>query len=338
MNGKEILQRLTCGETLGTSAARDLFNQIMDGAIPTELLCGILAAFATRGETVDELVGAALAMRQRVVPVRVSPSVNAIDTCGTGGDGKPTFNVSSAVAIVAAAAGATVAKHGNRSQARPSGSSEGLSALGIRSDVPVAKLEECLATCRVAFLFAPALHPAMRHAAPARQALGVRTIFNLVGPLTNPAGVRRQLLGVPRVELVPKMAEALCRLGVDRAMVVSGVCGLCDLSLEGPTHIARISGDEIVYEEVHCTIAGINPAKLDHIFVRSAAQSAEMIRSILAGEAGPPRDMVLLNAAAALQVAEIASDWQDGAARAREAIDSGRAAQTLEEWIAITRG
>lgn len=332
---KEILQHIISGATLDAAAARGLFDDIMDGAVPTELLCGILAALATRGETVDELVGAAQAMRKRVVRVNAADDA-AIDTCGTGGDGKPTFNVSSTVAIVAAAAGATVAKHGNRSQARPSGSSEGLGALGIRSDASVATLERCLAEIRVAFLYAPALHPAMKHAAPARQALGVRTIFNLVGPLTNPAGVRRQLLGVPRIELVPKIATALQQIGVDRALVVSGACGLCDLSIDGPTHIAWIENDDIRNDIVDCTIVGATPTKLNAIFVDSAAASAALIEGILAGTPGAPRDMVVFNAAAALQVAGIATDWDDGAARAREAIDSGAAQRTLARWRELT--
>ncbi|MGE0479832.1 MAG: anthranilate phosphoribosyltransferase [Phycisphaerae bacterium] len=332
------LDKLLNRKSLSRDEARGLFDAIMDGQVESHLLAAILAALATKGETVAELVGAAEAMRARAACVRVPAGVSAIDTCSAGGDGKPTFNISTAVAIVAAAAGATVAKHGNRSNARPSGSAEGLAALGVRIDADIATLERCLEECRVAFLFAPQLHPAMSRAAPVRKALGVRTIFNLVGPLTNPAHVRRQLMGVSRPELVAPVAEALRELGAERAVVVHGRVGLCDLSLLGPSHVASWDGTRLTAAEVTADIVRLPSAPLEALFVANPQESAATIERILAGQPGPPRDVVLFNAAAALWAAGIAADWSEGAARAREALDSGAAARTLAKWRAVSHG
>lgn len=332
-DARPALAVLTRRRDLSRPDADALFDAIMEGRIEPTLLAALLAALATKGETVDELAAAAAAMRARVRRVALPPNVHAIDTCGTGGDGKPTFNVSSAVAIVAAAAGATVAKHGNRSFSRPSGSAEALAALGVNVDAEVTVLEACLAQVGVAFLFAPQLHPAMRYAAEVRRSLGIRTLFNLVGPLTNPAGVRRQLLGVPRVELVETMAQVLARLGVDRAMVVCGHEGLCDLSTAGPTRVARIEQSGVTLEDVTPDVIGARPEALDSTYVSSPAESAELIRSILRGRDGPPRELVVLNGAAALWVAGLADDWSGGAALIREALDSGAALRKLDDWV-----
>ncbi len=338
MTPVECLRTLTRREELSAEQTHDLFDRIMSGALEPSLLGAILAAMAAKGETIDELVGAAQAMRARVTPVRTPEGSNAIDTCGTGGDGKPTFNVSSAVAIVAAACGATVAKHGNRSAARPSGSAEGLAALGINVDADVSVLERCLADCGVAFLYAVKLHPAMKHAGPVRQALGIRTIFNLVGPLTNPAGVKRQLMGVSRPEHVELLIEALRRLGAERAMVVHGMEGLCDLSISGATRVGRWDGKTVSIEEVDCGVVGATPAKLESVFVDSPAASAKTIESIMAGQDGPAREMVVFNTAAALWVAGLSDGWPHGAAKARQAIDSGAAKRILCRWRETSRG
>ncbi|MBU0638922.1 MAG: anthranilate phosphoribosyltransferase [Planctomycetes bacterium] len=336
MAANDTLGRLIGRQTLGRGEARALFDAIMDGQIDAPLLAGILAALATRGEVLDEIVGAAEAMRARVTAVRLPAGVNAIDTCGTGGDGKPTFNISSTVAIVAAAAGATVAKHGNRSYARPSGSAEGLMALGIDVEAAVPTVERCLEECGVAFLYALRLHPAMKHAAPVRTALGVRTIFNLVGPLTNPAGVRRHLLGVNRPEMVLTMAEALRALGAERAMVVHGLEGLCDLSISGPSHVVRWDGERIVEETIDIRVVGSEPLPLEGVFVGSSRESAAVIERVLAGDGGPAREIVVFNAAAALWVAGIVDEWRAGAEFARETIDSGRARALLECWRRVS--
>ena len=329
-----ILAKLTAREDLSRAEAQALFDEIMDGRVGPAALAAVLAALATKGEGLGEIVGAAEAMRSRVTPVRVPSGVHALDTCSTGGDGMPTFNISTTVAIVAAAAGATVAKHGNRSNRRPSGSAEGLAALGIDVEADVPVLERCLRECRVAFLYALRLHPAMRHAAEVRKALGIRTIFNLVGPLTSPAGVDRQLLGVNRPELVETMIAALCELRARRAMVVHGLDGSCDLSLAAPSRLARWDGQEVLVEEVDCTVIGAAAAPVEALFVRSAEESAQAVEQILDGQLGPARDVVVFNASAALWVAGLAEGWADGGELARRVIDDGRARETLVRWRA----
>jgi anthranilate phosphoribosyltransferase len=285
---------------------------------------------------VAELAGAADAMRSRVVRVRPPPGVHAIDTCGTGGDGRPTFNISTAAAIVAAAAGATVAKHGNQSYTRPSGSAEVLAAMGIDIHADIATLEACLRDCRIAFLFAQRLHPAMKHAAPIRRALGIRTIFNLLGPLTNPAGVRRQVIGVSRPEHVERVIHALRDLGAERAIVVHGVEGLCDLSIAGPSRVARLDGGRVWIGTVRPESSGIQPGRIEDVFVSSPQESAARITDVLAGRPGPGREITVFNAAAALWAAGICDEWSNGVAAARAAIDSRSAAQTLAAWRAAS--
>jgi anthranilate phosphoribosyltransferase len=338
MEPVEALRQLTARGDLSRDQTRGLFDQIMSGAVAPEILGAILAALSTKGETADEVAGATDAMRARVTRVKLPVDVEAIDTCGTGGDGKPTFNVSSAVAIVAAAAGATVAKHGNRSNSRPSGSAEGLSALGINVEADVATIERCLATCGVAFLYAIKLHPAMKHAGPVRKALGVRTIFNLVGPLTNPAGVRRQLLGVSRPEHVSLLSGVLLRLGVERAVVVHGRDGLCDVSVSGATLMAKCEDGVVTESELVPRHLGLGEHPLEACFVEGPEESAAVIEGVLAGQGGAPRDMVLANAAAALWVAGRVEALSDGVLRAAEAIDSGAARKTLAKWRQISGG
>ncbi len=330
------MRRLESGQSLSRTDARDLFHQIMEGAVPTERLIPFLRVLAEKGECADEIVGAAEAMRARVTRVRTPADRVAIDTCGTGGDGKPTFNVSSAVAVVTAACNVTVAKHGNRSHARPSGSAEGLRALGIDVEADVPVLEACLASCNVAFLYATRLHPAMKHAAEARRAIRTRTIFNLVGPLTNPACVDRQLLGVSRPEHVELLSEALRTLGAERAMVVHGEVGLCDLSIDGPTRIACLDAGRIELRTVDSRDFDVAPAALESLFIESPQASASLIEAMLRGAPGPAREMVVLNASAALWVAGVESDWPRAADRARRAIDSGDAYRVLERWRAVS--
>lgn len=337
MDPRAILAKLVSRSDLAVEEARELFEHIMDGAVGAEMLAGILTALATKGESVSELVGGAEAMRSRVTPIHLPPGVQAIDTCSTGGDGQPTFNISSTVAIVAAAAGATVAKHGNRSNTRVSGSAEGLRALGIDVEAPPAIVERCLREVRIAFLYAPQLHPAMRHAAPVRQKLGTRTIFNLLGPLTNPAGVRRQLLGVNRPELVETMIEVLRLLGAERACVVHGMEGLCDLSVSGPSMLARWDGRSVQVEHIDCRAIGVAAGPLESLYVGNPAESAALIGRVLAGEPGLPREAVVFNTAAALWVAGLAEDWASGAILAREALDSGAARDTLARWRELSR-
>jgi len=329
----QLLKKLVAREDLTREQTRALVHQMMDESLDPRLMAALLATMAVKGETVDEIVGAAQALRDHLAPVRTPAGVEALDTCGTGGDGQPIFNVSTAVAVVAAAAGATVAKHGNRSNVRPSGSAEVLGALGVNLDANVPALERCLQRCGIAFLFAVRLHPAMKHAAPVRRALGIRTIFNLVGPLANPAGVRRQLLGVNRPELVETMIEALRRLGTERVMVVHGMEGLCDLSVSGPSRVARWDGQSVSYEDVDCGVIDAKPGKLEELYVTDPRHSAGMIHGVFDGQTGLPREMVVFNAAAALWVAGLTPDWPAGAALARELIGSGKAREKLDNWV-----
>jgi anthranilate phosphoribosyltransferase len=333
----DSLRKITNRQNLSADETHAVFDLLRTGQLESPQIAGLLAALAAKGETVDEIVGAARAMRAAVAPVQLPPDAHAaIDTCGTGGDGKPVFNVSTTVAIVAAAAGATVAKHGNRSVTRPSGSAEAIAALGVNTEADVYTLGQCLAHARVAFLYAVKLHPAMKHAAPVRRSLGIRTIFNLVGPLTNPAGVTRQLLGVNKSELLEKMGDALRKLGAERAMVVHGLDGLCDLSIAGPSRVARWDGHALLVEEVTPAVIGATTTPLEELFVDSPEASARLIHTILAGKPGPAREMVVLNAAAALWVAGLADDWAAGAAQARDVLDNGAARHTLEQWKATS--
>lgn len=322
------LERLMRGDNLSREETRRLFENIMSGRIDPAPLAALLTAWAIKGESIDELTGAAEVLREKLVRVPAPPE--AIDTCGTGGDGISTFNISTAAAIVAAGAGAIVAKHGNHTNTRASGSAEVMAALGIALEVPVETLAACLREIRLAFLYAPALHPAMRFAAPVRRALGVRTIFNLLGPLANPAGVRRQVLGVSRRELVPRMAQVLVRLGAEHAWVVHGSDGLCDLTVTGPSWVAEVRAGHWHEFQVAPEQVGLSAAPLESLLVGSAGESAEAIRQILAGAPGPRRDAALLNAAAALVVAGLAPTLTDGVDLARSAIDTGAAAATLD--------
>jgi len=328
-----MLDKLVKQVDLSEDEAHELFGQIMGGQLTEMDIAAVLTALASKGETVEELAGAARAMREKVTPVRVAAATEAIDTCGTGGDGISTFNVSTASAIVAAGAGATVAKHGNRTNTRASGSAEVLAALGVNIDADVPTAERCLAEARIGFLFAIKLHPAMKFAAPVRKQLGIRTIFNLLGPLTNPAGVRRQVLGVNRPELTEKIAGVLKRLGAERAMVVHGMDGLCDLTIGGPSRVSELLEGAVRTYQLDLAEVGLQTGRLDELMIDSPQASAEAVRAVLSGESGPRRDIVLLNTAAALAVAGLADDLKDGVRKAAESIDSGAARQTLDTWV-----
>lgn len=328
---KAFLERIIAGHDLTRSEAHDLFERIMSGQVSEAVLGAILGALATKGETVDEIVGAAAAMREACTPIRCPP--DAVDTCGTGGDGISTFNVSTTAAIIAAAAGAVVAKHGNRTNTRVSGSAEVLATLGVNIDADRAVVERCIQRARVGFLYARRLHPAMKYAAPVRQALAVPTIFNVLGPLTNPARVRRQVLGVNRPELTETLATALRELGAVRAWVVHGLDGLCDLTITAETQVTELRDGTIRTFRVRAGDCGLTAGTLSDLAVGSPQASAAAIRGILSGEPGPRRDHAVLNAAAVLVVAGVAGDLRDGAGNAMEAIDSGDAARTLDMLI-----
>lgn len=331
------LSQVVKGQHLSRRQAAEAFGRIMSGDAGEAEIAALLTALACKGESTDELVGAAEAMRAKVTPVACDDP-DAIDTCGTGGDGISTFNVSTASAIVAAAAGATVAKHGNRTNTRASGSAEALSALGVDINADVPTVERCLRECRIAFLFAVNLHPAMKYAAPVRKALGIRTIFNLLGPLTNPARVKRQVLGVSRAELTEKIATVLGDLGAVHAMVVHGKDGLCDLTITGPSLISELRDGHVRTYMIEPDQLGLSQGSLADLKVDSPQDSAERIRKILAGKQGPDRDIVLLNASAALVVAGKVEELREGIARAAEAIDSQAAGRTLAKLVEVSRG
>lgn len=325
------------GGNLPRAQAAALFGEIMSGSLTDEQIARFLAALADKGETVDEIVGAAEAMRCRATPIDCLVA-DAVDTCGTGGDGVSTFNASTAAAIVAAGAGACVAKHGNFTNTRKSGSAEVFQALGVNLDAPPPVVARCLRETRLAFLFAARLHPAMKHAAAARRQLARRTIFNLLGPLTNPAGVRRQVVGAARPELLPVLAEALRQLGAVHALVVHGHGGLCDLTVTGPSHIVELRDGNLTEYIIHPEDVGLNAGPLEALRVDGPDASAGVIRAILAGRAGPPRDHALLNAGAALLAAGVAMSLREGVVRAAEAVDSGAAAAALDGLIRVSRG
>ncbi|MFQ5410743.1 MAG: anthranilate phosphoribosyltransferase [Phycisphaerae bacterium] len=330
-----IIQAIRTGRHLEKDESAHLFDTLMAGQLPDDQIERLLTALADKGETIDEIVGAAEAMRKHVTRIRCD-APDAIDTCGTGGDGISTFNVSTAAAIVAAGAGAKVAKHGNRSNTRKSGSAEVLRALGVNIDTPPEGVTRCIREAGVGFLFAARLHPAMKHVVAIRRKIGRPTIFNLLGPLTNPAFVTRQVVGVPRMDLLETLARALQRLGSVHALVVHGHDGLCDLTITGPSSIAELRHGRLARKTIRPEDFGLSPAPLDALRIHDPGESAAAIRAILAGERGPRRDHTLLNASAALTVAGAATDLHDGVHRAAESIDNGDAGRTLERLITLT--
>jgi anthranilate phosphoribosyltransferase len=329
------LERVLGGYDLDDAEMTAALEEILAGDADAAAVAGLLVALRMKGESVGELVSAARVLRAHAVRVPGAPRA-AIDTCGTGGDGAGTLNVSTAAGLVAAACGVPVAKHGNRAVSGRVGGADVLEALGVRLELPPAALGECLRTVGFAFLFAPALHPAMRHAAPARRALGVRTLFNLLGPLANPAGVRRQVVGVFARRWVVPVAEALLALGAERAWVVHGAGGLDELALEGENAVAEVADGGVRTFGVTAAETGLAPAPAAALAAGSVAQAAACIRGVLAGEPGPARDVVCLNAGAALLVAGATADLPDGVARAAAALDAGAAASVLERLVAFT--
>jgi len=330
------LERAVSGELFSRAEMRALVLEIMSGALGDVQIAALLAALRTRGETLDEVVGAAEAMRELALPLPEAPA-GAIDTCGTGGDGANSFNISTVSALVVAGAGVPVAKHGNRAASSRCGSAELLEALGVAIDIPPERMARAVTEVGFGFLYARACHPAMARVAPVRAALGIRTLFNRLGPLTNPMRVRRQLVGVAAAALVEPTLAALVELGAERVWVVYGEDGLDELSISAPTRVAAyangqterfiVGHGEIVPEAARAEIAG-----------GDAAENARIARAVLAGEKGPPRDAVLLNSAAALCVAGRARDLRDGVRRAAESLDTGRANALLERFAGFTRG
>ncbi|BBC99943.1 MULTISPECIES: anthranilate phosphoribosyltransferase [Sphingobium] len=318
---------------LSADTAAQAFDLLFDADLSDEAIADFLVTMARRGETATEIAAAARAMRARMIPV--SAPAGAIDVCGTGGDGHHTLNVSTAVSLVVAAAGVPVAKHGNRAASSKAGAADTLEALGLNLDKAAATAEATLADLGICFLFAQNYHPALKRLGPIRKAIGERTIFNLMGPLANPANVRRQLVGIARPAYVPIYAEALAELGADRAMIVSGDEGLDELSLAGGNDIAEVTGNGLVaMRRLTAAELGLSTHPVDAIRGGDATHNAAALRALLQGEEGPYRDAVLLNAAAALVVADAATDLREGVEEAAETIDRGLANALLNCWIA----
>ncbi|MBA3382546.1 MAG: anthranilate phosphoribosyltransferase [Actinobacteria bacterium] len=316
--------------------ARGVMDEIMRGDATSAQIGGFLVALRAKGETVPEIAGCAEAMRDHVLPVP-SSRTDLVDTAGTGGDGAQTLNISTAAAIVAAAAGAAVAKHGNRAVSSASGSADVIEALGFRLELPPERIARSIDEYGFGFMFAPVHHPAMRHAAPVRRELGTRTVFNLVGPLTNPAGARAQVMGVYSPEVARTVAEVLALLGATRAFVVHGAGGVDELSPAGPNLVYEVVGEDVRERTVDPVELGVARCQPEELRGGDPAENAEAIRRVLAGEDGARRNSILLNAAATVAAAGLADDLRDGLELARQAVDSGVAAERLEQLIAFSQ-
>lgn len=325
---KPVLARLADGARLNAEEAAQAFATVMRGEASAAQSGALLMALRQRGESIEEIAGAVAAMRGAMLTVEAPP--HAIDVCGTGGDGAHTLNISTAVAFVVAGAGVPVAKHGNKAITSKSGAADVLGALGVPVDLEPAAAAEALAVDGFAFLFAPKFHPAMRHVGPVRQELGFRTLFNLLGPLANPAGVMRQLIGAPTVEAARKLAHVVALIGVDRAWVVSGHGGLDELSPSGPSTVFSIEEGGVSQHMVEPADAGVAVHGIGALRGGEAAHNAQELVQLLGGAAGPYRDTVILNAAAALIVAGKAATLIDGARLAASSIDSGAAMAVLK--------
>ena len=324
-----LLRTAIAGEDLSAATVEELFGRLMDGELSEVWKSAFLVALAAKGESVGEIAGAARAMRARAARVPHTSS-GAIDTCGTGGDGRGTFNISTAAALVAAAGGARVAKHGNRAVSSRSGSADVLDALGVRLSGDTASLGRCLDEVGIAFLFAPMLHPAMAQVMPVRRELGVRTLFNVLGPMTNPAGAKRQLIGVFAADLVEKVARVLRDLGSEHALVVHGD-GLDEITTTGTTAVAEVRGGEVRTFDVHPRDFGIAEAAPEDLLGGDPERNVELMQGVLGGGEGPLADITCLNAGAALLVAGRADDLAAGVAAAFEVQRSGAAAGKLEQ-------
>jgi len=330
-----LIDKLTRHEDLTSEEAAAAMGEVMEGHSAPAHIAGLLIGLLMKGERPAEIVGLARAMRAHAVPLS-RPYDDVFDTCGTGGDRSGTFNISSCAALVVAACGVRVAKHGNRSVSSLSGSADVFEALGVRVTAPPAVVEHCLSEAGVGFFFAPTFHPSMRHAGQVRKDLGVRTAFNLLGPLTNPAGATRQIVGVPRPELTELLARSLLLLGSTRAWVVHGADGIDEISTAGYTKVSECRNGAVNTFYLHPADAGLPKASLSALKGGDAKENARLIRGILDGERGAPRDVVLLNAGAGLLIAGQAASVQDGISRAAAAIDRGDARRTLDRLIAMS--
>ena len=323
-------------QDLATDDMQSVMRQIMTGEATPAQIGGFLVGLRMKGETVDEIAAAARVMRELAARVEVS-GPHLVDTCGTGGDGASTFNVSTASAIVTAAAGGRVAKHGNRSVSSSSGSADVLEAAGVRLDLEPGQVAACIEQVGVGFMFAPQHHGAMKHAIGPRREMAVRTLFNLLGPLTNPAGAPNQVLGVFSEQWVEPLARVLQQLGSEHVLVVHADDGLDEISIAGPTRVAELRNGDVSIYRIEPADFGLQTAELQAITVADAAESLQMINAVFKGDAGPARDIVVMNAGAAIYVAGLAATLAEGMTLAAATIDSGRAKQTLQALVDVSR-
>ncbi len=332
---KEAIGKVVEKKDLTEDEMVSVMREIMEGEATPAQIAAFITALRMKRETVDEITGAARVMREKALTVKTKASV-VVDTCGTGGDESFTFNISTAAAFVAAGAGLTVAKHGNRSVSSKSGSADVLKSLGVNIEAEVQKVEECLDSIGIGFLFAPLMHGAMKYAAPVRREIGIRTIFNILGPLTNPAGAQYQVLGVYRSELTEVLANVLKNLGSARAFVVSGNDGLDEMTLTSETKVSELKDGKVNTYSIKPEEFGMTRCKLFELQGGEPDDNARIIREILKGDKGAKRDVVVLNAAAAIAVSGKAKEMKEGIKLAEEAIDSGKAMEKLEKLIEIT--
>ena len=330
VNYKTALETLIAGQDLSHVEMLSIMQQVMQGELTPAQIAGFLIALRIKGETVDEITAAATVMRTLSTKVTIADNTHLIDTCGTGGDGIQTFNVSTVSAFVAAAAGAKVAKHGGRSVSSTCGSADVLEALGVNVNLTPEQVADCVNTIGIGFMFAPNHHSAMKHSAPVRRELGVRTLFNLLGPLTNPANAKRQVMGVFRQDLTLTLAKVLQNLGSEHVLVVHGADGMDEISFTGDTAVAELKNGEIRQYNVNPAQFGFGLHDLSSIQIQNAEQSKAMVLAVLNGEKGPAREIVLMNAGAAIYVAGMAESLQAGVNLAGLVIDSGQALAKLE--------
>lgn len=334
---QQSLSRIIDGQHLSRAEAAEVMKQMMEGAATPSQIGGLLTALRMKGETVDEITGFAEIMRQKVLKVE-HPFRDAVDTCGTGGDGGKTFNVSTATSILAAAMGIPVAKHGNRSVSSKSGSADVLEKLGFAVQMSPQAAERALREIGICFMFAPLFHQSMRHVMPTRKELGFRTCFNLLGPLTNPAGVKRQLVGVYSQSLTELFASVLKQLGVERALVVASDDGLDEISISAPTKVSELRDGKVSTYQITPTMLGLPSHPLSSVAGGDATDNAAIIRNTFAGDRGAPRDIVVANTAAVLYLTDRVDSLREGVRLAEQALDDGTAMNKLNEMVAYTGG
>jgi anthranilate phosphoribosyltransferase len=332
---KEAIQSLVSGRSLTVDEAAQVMEEIMQGEATPAQFGAFVTALRMKGETVDEIVGMVRTMRAKAIPVHVSEPV--VDTCGTGGDASGTFNISTAAAFVAAGAGLKVAKHGNRAMSSHCGSADVLEALGVRIDLYADQVQRCLEEAGIGFMFAPVFHPAMKNAAPLRREIGIRTVFNILGPLTNPAGARAQVLGVFDIAFMEKLAKALQGLGSDHVLVVHGEDGLDEITVAGSTKVCELKDGSIESYEIQPEDFGLPRCGRDALLGGTVEENAGLLRRILSGETGNPRNAVVMNAGAVLVAGGKAADLAEGIALAEAVIDSSGALSKLEQLVELSQ-